>query len=158
MNDNGGLILVVEDSEEDTEAIQRALSRSHPLLDVEFAPRSEAVLPRLLDPAARTPDLVLLDLNMPGMSGLSLLAALRRNPACASLTVVVFTSSTASAEEDACYAAGADSYIYKPVNFELFQTVLRGAVDFWTTRKAGHRPAPEPPAPSAPSAAPAAPA
>ncbi|MFF2861344.1 response regulator [Streptomyces rubiginosohelvolus] len=132
----GGLILVVEDSEEDTEAIQRALSRSHPLLDLEFAPRSEDVLPRLLDPAARTPDLLLLDLNMPGTDGLTLLSSLRAHTACASLTVVVFTSSTASAEEDACYAAGADSYIYKPVNFELFQTVLRGAVDFWLPRAA----------------------
>ncbi|WGP11796.1 response regulator [Streptomyces sp. SH5] len=127
----GGLILVVEDSEEDTEAIQRALSRSHPSLDLEFAPRSEDVLPRLLAPAARTPDLLLLDLNMPGTDGLTLLSSLRAHPVCASLTVVVFTSSTASAEEDACYAAGADSYIYKPVNFELFQTVLQGAVDFW---------------------------
>ncbi|MFH8438220.1 response regulator [Streptomyces sp. NPDC018007] len=131
-----GLILVVEDSEEDTEAIQRALSRSRPLVDLEFAPRSEAVLPRLLDPAARTPDLVLLDLNMPGVNGLTLLSQLRAHSACASLTVVVFTSSTASAEEDACYAAGADSYIYKPVNFELFRTVLQGAVDFWLPRGA----------------------
>ncbi|WP_411079730.1 response regulator [Streptomyces sp. cmx-18-6] len=140
-----GLILVVEDSEEDTEAIQRALSRSHPTLDVEFAPRSDVVVPRLLDPAARTPDLVLLDLNMPGMSGLSLLAELRGHEVCASLTVVVFTSSTSSAEEDACYAAGADSYIYKPVNFELFQTVLQGAVDFWMAQKAGAGRAPERP-------------
>ncbi|ARF62488.1 MULTISPECIES: response regulator [Streptomyces] len=131
-----GLILVVEDSEEDTEAIQRALSRSRPLVDLEFAPRSEAVIPRLLDPAARTPDLLLLDLNMPGMDGLTLLSQLRAHTACASLTVVVFTSSTASAEEDACYAAGADSYIYKPVNFELFRTVLQGAVDFWLPREA----------------------
>ncbi|MER8196306.1 response regulator [Streptomyces microflavus] len=134
-----GLILVVEDSEEDTEAIQRALSRSHPSLHVEFAPRSDAVLDRLLDPAAPTPDLVLLDLNMPGVNGLTLLTNLRANAACASLTVVVFTSSTSSAEERACYAAGADSYIYKPVNFELFQTVLRGAVDFWMTHRADVR-------------------
>ncbi|CAM5506747.1 response regulator [Streptomyces californicus] len=51
--------------------------------------------------------------------------------------MVVFTSSTASAEEDACYAAGAEQpYIYKPVNFELFRTVLQGAVDFWLPREA----------------------
>ncbi|MFD9286732.1 response regulator [Streptomyces sp. NPDC060030] len=134
-----GLILVVEDSEEDTEAIQRALSRSHPSLQVEFAPRSDAVVPRLLDPSARMPDLVLLDLNMPGTNGLTLLSDLRGHAECASLTVLVFTSSTSSTEEDACYAAGADSYIYKPVNFELFQTVLRGAVDFWIGQRTDGR-------------------
>ncbi|MFJ4962733.1 Response regulator rcp1 [Streptomyces sp. ADI96-02] len=141
-----GLILVVEDSEEDTEAIQRALARSHPSLEVEFAPRSEDVLPRLLDRGARPPDLVLLDLNMPGLNGLALLSKLRGLPECASVTVVVFTSSTASAEVDACYAAGADSYIYKPVNFELFRTVLQGAVDFWMAQKPAGTPrrTPEP--------------
>ncbi|MFJ9621037.1 response regulator [Streptomyces sp. NPDC101181] len=149
-----GLILVVEDSEEDTEAIQRALSRSHPSLHVEFAPRSDAVIPRLLDPAAARPDLVLLDLNMPGVNGLTLLSSLRRHPELASLTVVMFTSSTSSAEEDACYAAGADSYIYKPVNFELFQTVLRGAVDYWISqRPTGDRPEAGTPAAGTPETA-----
>ncbi|MFF4652225.1 response regulator [Streptomyces sp. NPDC001380] len=133
----GGLILVVEDSEEDTEAIERALSRSHPEVALEFASGTEGVLARLLDPAAPRPGLVLLDLNMPGRDGHSLLADIRARGELADVTVVVFTSSTAPAEVEACYAAGADSYVYKPVNFDLFRTVLRGAVDYWQ-QQGGH--------------------
>ncbi|MGW4645603.1 response regulator [Kitasatospora sp. NPDC004289] len=136
MNDPA-LVLVVEDSEEDTEAIMRALGRSHPLLRLEFLARSEAALPRLLDPGRPAPDLVLLDLNMPGRGGHGVLADIRARPELREVKVVVFTSSTAPAEVDACYAAGADSYVYKPVNFELFQTVLRGAVDYWLGEGAG---------------------
>ncbi|MFJ3224394.1 response regulator [Streptomyces sp. NPDC086783] len=125
-----GRVLVVEDSEEDAEAIQRALAQTHPDLRLEFANRGEHVVAGLLE-ADELPGLVLLDLNMPGAGGHTLLAAIRSHPEFSAVTVVVFTSSTAPAEVDACYAAGADSYIYKPVNFHLFRTVLKGAVDYW---------------------------
>ncbi|AXX30302.1 response regulator [Actinosynnema pretiosum subsp. pretiosum] len=125
------LLLVVEDSEEDREAIDRALSRSHPELLLEFLPDGGDLLARLRDASRSRPDLILLDLNMPGVDGYRLLADVRADPELASLTVVVFTSSTASADIDRCYAAGADSYVYKPVNFSLFRTVLQGAVDYW---------------------------
>ncbi|MYT71872.1 response regulator [Streptomyces sp. cg28] len=125
-----GTILVVEDSQEDAEAIQRALSRSHPMLRLEFVDRGEGVADRLL--AAETPPgIVLLDLNMPGMSGHDVLTAVRAHPGLSAVRIVVFTTSTAPAEEDACHAAGADSYVYKPLNFDLFRTVLTGAVDYW---------------------------
>ena len=132
MNDH--LILVVEDSEFDIEAISRAISRSHPDIRIEFIRRGAAVLPRLTDPAAARPDLVLLDLNMPGSNGLGILTAIRAVPALAGVTVVVFTSSAEQSEADACYAAGADSYVYKPINFALFRTVLRGTIDYWRSR------------------------
>ncbi|MFI8362076.1 response regulator [Streptomyces sp. NPDC085612] len=123
-------VLVVEDSAEDAEAIERALGRTHPHLRLEFTADGAGLADRLAA-ADRLPGLILLDLNMPGVSGHEVLASLKAAPALAGITVVVFTSSTASAEVDACYAAGADSYIYKPVNFELFRTVLKGAVDYW---------------------------
>ncbi|WP_433719508.1 response regulator [Actinoplanes sp. CA-051413] len=128
------LILVVEDSDEDVEAIERAVGRSHPDVRLEFVRRGDAVLPRLADPAVPLPDLLLLDLNMPGESGLTILIGVRAVPAYRAITVVVFTSSTDSAEADRCYAAGADSYVYKPINFALFQTVLRGTIDYWRSR------------------------
>ncbi|GAA2880214.1 response regulator [Actinoplanes cyaneus] len=124
-------ILVVEDSPEDVEAIERAISRSHPRLGLEFLGSGAEVLPRLTAPGAELPSIMLLDLNMPGEGGLAVIRRVRADATLNSIRIVVFTSSEDQAEADACYAAGADSYLYKPVNFALFQTVLRQTVDYW---------------------------
>ncbi len=128
----GARVLVIEDSEEDREAIARALHQSHPHLRLEFLDDATTALPHLRA-AEQAPALVLLDLNMPGVHGYQLLERLRADPATADLRIVVFTSSTTAADIDRCYAAGADSYIYKPVDFALFRTVLQGAIDYWIT-------------------------
>ncbi|GGS17025.1 response regulator [Streptomyces griseoviridis] len=125
-----GSVLVVEDSPEDTEAIERALRQTHPDLRTEFVARGDGLVETLLA-REELPGLILLDLNMPGVGGHALLAAIRARPELRDVTVVVFTSSTSPHEVEASYAAGADSYIYKPVNFRLFRTVLKGAVDYW---------------------------
>ncbi|MFG3103625.1 response regulator [Streptomyces sp. NPDC048182] len=131
---DNGRVLVVEDSQEDAEAIERALGRSHPQLRLEFLDRGDGLVDRLLG-EDEVPGIVLLDLNMPGVGGHAVLRAIRARPELAEITVVVFTSSTAPPEVDACYAAGADSYIYKPLNFHLFRTVLKGALDYWLEAK-----------------------
>lgn len=124
-----GLVLVVEDSDEDVEAIGRALRRTHPDLRLELLRSGVEVMPRLTAADRPRPGLMLLDLNMPGESGLDVLRRVRG--AFKDLTIVVFTSSEDQAEADACAAAGADSYIYKPINFALFQTVLGQTLDYW---------------------------
>ncbi|MBM2616186.1 response regulator [Actinoplanes sp. LDG1-06] len=130
------LVLVVEDSDEDIEAIARAIGRSHPELRLEFLRSGSGVLPRLDTAGAPVPGLVLLDLNMPGEGGLDVIRQVRARPELAGLRLVVFTSSENQAEADACYAAGADSYIYKPINFALFQSVLAQTLDYWRSRDA----------------------
>ncbi|MFB8005044.1 response regulator [Nocardia sp. NPDC056000] len=125
-------VLLVEDSDEDREAIERALHASHPHLRLEFVTDGGSALTRLRDQTQPRPRLVFLDLNMPGISGLSVLQQIRADADLTGLTVVVFTSSTTAEDIDRCYAAGADSYIYKPVDFALFRTVLQGAMDYWT--------------------------
>ncbi|MCX4771502.1 response regulator [Streptomyces sp. NBC_01260] len=140
------LVWVLEDSAEDAEAIARALGRTHPGLTLEFTDRGTGFVERLLQ-AARRPGLVLLDLNLPGLSGGAVLRSIRSRPELNDVAVVVFTSSTEPEEVDTSYAAGADSYIYKPVNFELFRTVLKGAVDYWQRKAKGRDegPAAQPP-------------
>ncbi|GAA1641472.1 response regulator [Actinoplanes couchii] len=131
------LVYVVEDSDVDVEAIERAISRSHPDTRLEFFRSGSAVLTKLADDGER-PWLTLLDLNMPGESGLDVLNGIRADRALDGVTVVVFTSSENQDEADACYAAGADSYIYKPMNFALFQSVLSQTLDYWRSRPAGN--------------------
>ena len=127
-------VLVVEDTDEDVEAIGRAIGRSHPELELEFLRSGAAVLPRLRAAGERLPRLMLLDLSMPGEGGVDVIRRVRADAALDGLTIVVFTSSDNQDEADACYAAGADSYIYKPINFALFRTVLRQTLDYWRSR------------------------
>lgn len=60
------------------------------------------------------PDLILLDMMMPGRSGLDVLAELRRDPKLARTPVVMLTARTQVADRDAAEAAGADRYLGKP--------------------------------------------
>ncbi|WP_405664267.1 response regulator [Streptomyces sp. NBC_01166] len=140
------LVWVVEDSAEDAEAIARALGRTHPALVLEFTDRGTGFVERLLE-AGRRPGLVLLDLKLPGPGGAEVLRSIRSRPELDDVAVVVFTSATGPDDVDTTYAAGADSYIYKPVNFELFRAVLKGAVDYWQKRAKGGEegPAAQPP-------------
>ncbi|GAB2571858.1 response regulator [Paractinoplanes abujensis] len=128
------LVLVVEDSDEDIEAIDRAIGRSHPDVRLEFLRSGSGVLPRLTG-AAERPRIVLLDLNMPGEGGLDVIRQVRARGEFDGLRLVVFTSSENQAEAEACYAAGADSYIYKPINFALFRGVLSQTLDYWRSRE-----------------------
>nr|WP_209311120.1 response regulator [Streptomyces spiramenti] len=140
-----GSVLVVEDSLEDAEAIERALRHTHPEIRPEFTTRGDGLVEQLLAREA-LPGLILLDLNMPGLDGHGVLSELRGRAELDDVTVVVFTSSTSPAEVDACYAAGADSYVYKPVNFTLFRTVLKGAIDYWQASRSVASHGPPPPA------------
>src|SRR5262249_21392828 len=71
------------------------------------------------------PMLVLLDLDLPGMSGFDVLARLRRHPQFLKLPVVVFTGSTLSPDVSRAYRLGANSFITKPAGLEQLKTLLK---------------------------------
>jgi chemotaxis family two-component system response regulator Rcp1 len=80
---------------------------------------------------APVPDLVLLDLNLPKMSGSEVLATMKEDPRLRRIPVVVLT--TSKAEEDVCrsYDLHANCYVTKPVDFDRFATVIRSVEEFW---------------------------
>lgn len=77
------------------------------------------------------PRVILLDLNLPKISGLDVLRAVKASTALRTIPVVVFT--TSSSEEDAAqaYALGADNYIVKPLNLRAFEEALEKICMFW---------------------------
>lgn len=80
-----------------------------------------------------TPDLVLLDLNLPRMDGREVLAAIKSEEALRHIPVVVLTTSEAEEDVLKSYRLHANAYVTKPVDFEQFITVVRQIDDFFVS-------------------------
>ena len=82
-----------------------------------------------------SPDLVLLDLNLPAESGYEVLAELRQDPELKCIPVVVLTSSNKQEDINQCYELGANAYLVKPIELEPALSLLRSTVTFWSACK-----------------------
>ena len=80
-----------------------------------------------------TPDLVLLDLNLPRMDGREVLAEIKADEALRRIPVVVLTTSEAEEDVLRSYNLHANAYVTKPVDFEQFVNVVRQVDDFFLT-------------------------
>ena len=82
---------------------------------------------------AATPDLVLLDLNLPRMDGREVLAELKEHPELRRIPVVVLTTSEAEEDILRSYNLHANAYVTKPVDFERFISVVRKIDEFFVS-------------------------
>ncbi len=132
------LILVVEDSDDDFFAMQRAFKKAGLLNPVRRCTNGDQALDYLYqrgdftDPeAAPRPAIILLDLNLPGLDGREVLQVVKSDPKLRRIPVIVLTTSSARQDIERCYAAGANSYVHKPVNLEGFFQAISRLKDFW---------------------------
>lgn len=130
-------ILLVEDNPGDVRLIREALQDAKLLNQLSTMPDGKQALAFLYKQGsyaqASRPDLILLDLNLPGKDGREVLAEIKADPNLWSIPVVIITSS--EAEEDILkgYNAHANCYVTKPVDLEKFVTVVRSIEDFWVS-------------------------
>jgi CheY-like chemotaxis protein len=82
---------------------------------------------------ATRPDLILLDLNLPGIDGRAVLRHVKESPALKVIPVVIITSSEAETDIIKSYEAHANCFISKPIDFEGFTRVIRSIEHFWFT-------------------------
>ena len=82
---------------------------------------------------APTPDLILLDLNLPKMDGREVLAAVKEDPELRSIPIVVLTTSEAEEDVVRSYSLHANAYVTKPVDFERFVAVVQQIDDFFVS-------------------------
>ena len=133
MIDQNAGILLVEDDRVDVMTVQRALKRhaiANPLHVARTATDALAMLRG--EGGAKlfpSPALILLDLNLPRMSGIEFLKALRGDDELRDLTVIVLTSSNEPNDRAAAFRYDVDDYIVKPHSFDEFATAIETVIN-----------------------------
>lgn len=113
-------VWIVDDDEEMTRAIQLMLQ----LLDCETKGFLNARSAAQMLLSGQTPDLLILDINMPEVSGLDLLEFLRRRPEWKDLPILMLSSEAADVTIDQAIELGADGYICKPVTVDELEQAI----------------------------------
>ncbi|HEY6966085.1 MAG TPA: response regulator [Burkholderiales bacterium] len=117
------LILVVEDNEQNQKLARDVLQvKGYRVLIAESA---EAGLPLALE---KKPDLVLMDIHLPGMNGIEALAMLRADAATKAIPVLAFTASVMPQDRRQITSAGFDGFLSKPINLKEFLETIAGAL------------------------------
>lgn len=137
-------ILLVEDNQQDEMLILRALRKINLVNEVDVVRDGQQAVDYLLGEgefAARAgvppPTVVLLDIGLPRLSGLEVLARVRADPRTALLPVVILTSSDEERDRLKSYERGANSFVRKPLDFgEFVETVARLGVYWLATNEA----------------------
>ncbi len=104
------LILYVEDNFENKLFVRRVIeSMGHEMLEAENGLDSLAIA------SERMPDLILMDVNIPGMDGLETTSRMKQNPHLAHIPVIALTANAMKGDKERCLSAGCDGYMQKPV-------------------------------------------
>ncbi|KAA0252303.1 response regulator [Acidobacteria bacterium ACD] len=111
----GRRVLVVEDNEQNMELVEFLLEEAG--ASVEKAVDADSLRSRLPAPP---PDLVLMDMNLPGADGLSLVAEVRDRAAWAAVPVVALTALAMRGDRERILAAGCQGYVAKPIDVATF--------------------------------------
>jgi CheY-like chemotaxis protein len=131
IDENAG-ILLIEDDRVDVMTVQRALKKHairNPLQVARTATDALAMLRGEAEPKIDPlPRLILLDLNLPRMSGIEFLGELREDPRLRDLSVIVLTSSNEPSDRAAAFRYEVEDYIVKPHSFDEFAQAIYAVI------------------------------
>ena len=128
-------ILLVEDNPADVRLVREAVAEHSLDANLHWVPSGGDALSFVHRRAgysdAPRPDLVLLDLNLPGLHGHEVLAALKNDPATVQIPIVVLTSSTAQSDVLKAYQSHVNAYVVKPDDFDQFLKLVGDIESYW---------------------------
>jgi len=128
-------VLLVEDNDGDVEMTERAFRDGEPACAISVANNGVEALQFLSKQGnfsdAPTPNLILLDLNMPRMDGKTFLDCVKSDPKLKAIPVVMFTSSQSENDIRDCYERYASCYVVKPFGGKEFVETVQQVVRFW---------------------------
>jgi carbon storage regulator CsrA len=130
-------VLVVEDDSDHAQLIELALQDCG-ISKITVLPSGEAAVQMLISPhreRAQHPQLVLLDLRLPGISGVDVVREIRAVPSTRSVPVVILSCCSEDADVADCLDAGANAFMVKPTEHEAFRHSIGRIADFWTSTR-----------------------
>jgi two-component system response regulator len=132
------MILLVEDNEDDVLLTLRALRSLNILNRVETVSDGAEALEFIACEGKYAnrrrqdlPELILLDINLPRLTGIEVLKKLKADPGTRTIPVIMLTTSEQESDMRAAYESGANSYIRKPVESEAFQQAISNLGFYW---------------------------
>jgi len=134
---NSGYVLLADDNATDAELTTRALNLGGVSRNIVWVQDGEAALDYLMrkgpyaDRQAGNPRLMLLDLHMPKIDGLDVLARIKADPQLRSIPIVIMSSSDQESDMIRSYEKHANSYIVKPVDFKQFTEQVSTLGQYW---------------------------
>lgn len=124
-------LLVIEDSNEDFEAFCRIITQvSQVSLEIHRCVDGDEALD-FLNQAHHHPDLIVLDLNLPGTDGRETLVLIKSSKSLRTIPIVVLSTSSNPKDIADCYQSGVNSYMLKPMNINYLKDSLRVMLDYW---------------------------
>ena len=133
----GPEILLVENDPTDLGLILQTVREAGITSSIEVAMDGEEALDYIFCRGAHAdrehirPQLILLALKLPKVSGLRVLAEIKRNPRMKGIPVVILTSSSEERDVVEGYGMGANSYVQKPLDLSQFQKTIRETLSYW---------------------------
>ncbi len=138
------LIMLIEDNEMDIVLTRDAFQEAHLSNPLQVAKTGEEALEYLLGEGIYQdrdvyplPELILLDLKLPGIQGLDVLKEIKTHPKLKRIPVIILSSSAEEADRALGYDLGVNSYLVKPISFEGFLKVVGTIKDYWLTLNLG---------------------
>jgi len=117
-------ILIVEDNEKNMK-LARDVLQSRGYVTLEAVTGEDGVRMAI----EKKPDLVLMDIQLPGINGIEALRQVRADPECARIPIVAFTASVMSSDRSQITAAGFDGFLGKPINLKEFLETVKQVLE-----------------------------
>jgi CheY-like chemotaxis protein len=125
-------ILLVEDDQVDAMTVKRALKELRVTNPLDHVENGEQALAHLREPGRAKPCIILLDLNMPIMTGIEFLQVAKADPALKRIPVIVLTTSEEQRDVVESFDLGVAGYMRKPVDYREFVDTVRSIDAYWT--------------------------
>ena len=126
-------ILLVEDDSVDAMTVKRAMRDLQVNHSVIHSVNGEEAMKYLTSPDTEKPFVILLDLNMPKMSGIEFLKVMKTNPELKTIPVIVLTTSKEQRDVLDSFELGAAGYMVKPVDYSKFVEILSKIMIYWSS-------------------------